>query len=183
MVVLAFLCMVSIVLRYRRAAGVERKQINWLLYAVSLFATFYAIYIPFQAWGPGFWGLFLDLFFMAIPLAIGIAVLRYRLYDIDLIIRRTLQYTLLTGLLALVYFGSVVVLQNVIESLTGEQSPVVIVFSTLTIAGLFNPLRTGSRASSTAAFSVKSTTPSRPWPASLWSPGMRSTWTILPMPF
>ncbi len=141
MIVLALLCVVSIILRYRRAAGVERKQIKWLLYAVSLFGIFYVPYTMFQAWGGQILGLFIDIFFITIPLAIGIAILRYRLWDIDIIIRRTLQYALLTGLLALIYFGSVVILQSVTEYLFGEQSPIVIVLSTLAIAALFNPLR------------------------------------------
>ena len=75
-----------------------------------------------------------------IPIAMGISILRYRLWDIDLIIRRTLLYALLSGLLGLVYFGSVVLLRQVLGGLTGESS-VVLVLSTLLIAALFNPLR------------------------------------------
>ncbi len=80
-----------------------------------------------------------------ISFSLAIAILRYRLFDIDVIIRKTLQYTLLTGLLALVYFGSVLMLQTLVENLTGEQSQLVIVLSTLAIAALFNPIRSASQ--------------------------------------
>ena len=142
MILLALLCVTSVILRYRGAGSVERKQIKWLLFAVGLFVTFFALSQFLQSWGQeDLLSVLMNLFVLAIPLAIGIAILRYRLWDIDLIIRKTLQYALLTGFLALVYFGSVILLQSLTENLFGEQSPLVIVLSTLAIAALFNPLR------------------------------------------
>jgi hypothetical protein len=137
------LCAVSLLVRFRSTKGIEREQIKWLFYAGGLFA---AIYVPTfigdtYSQTENIWNILLAIGMLAIPAAIAIAILRYRLYDIDIIIRRTLQYALLTGLLVLFYFGSVVLLQTLVENLTGEQSPLVIVLSTLAIAALFNPLR------------------------------------------
>jgi len=83
-----------------------------------------------------------DFVGLLIPLSLGISILCYRLWDIDVVIRRTLQYSLLTGLQALTYFGGVAVLQANLGPLTGSaNSPLVIVIATLGIAALFNPLR------------------------------------------
>ena len=135
---------VSLYVRYRRAREVERQQIKWLLYAGALFAAVYTLAV-FPANESAF-SVLANLLFvasiLAMPAAIAVAILRYRLYDIDVIIRRTLQYALLTGLLALVYFGSVLLLQSLVQTLTGQsRSPIVIVISTLGLAALFNPLR------------------------------------------
>lgn len=137
------ICTISLLIRFRRAGGVEREQIKWLFFAAAIFALSYVpTFIQNDFSDPeNIWNIFWFIGMMAIPIAIAIAILRYRLYDIDIIIRRTLQYTLLTGLLVMVYFGSVVLLQSLVENITGGQSPFVIVISTLAIAALFNPLR------------------------------------------
>jgi hypothetical protein len=138
------LCAVSLFLRFRRARGVEREQIKWLFYAGAIFVVFYmpAFIGNTYSQAENFLNLLLPIGMSTLPIAIAIAILRYRLYDIDLIIRKTLQYALLTGLLVLVYFGSVVLLQSLVENLSGGQSALAIVLSTLTIAALFNPMRT-----------------------------------------
>jgi len=134
---------ISLFIRYRHAPHGERQQIKWLLYAGSLFAAIYspsAIFSDVElnnAWI----NLVFTLSILAFPAAIAIAILRYRLYDIDLLIRRTLQYTLVTGLLALVYLGGITLLQAIFTNVTGQQSSLAIALSTLAIAALFNPVR------------------------------------------
>jgi hypothetical protein len=137
------LCVASLLVRFRYAQDIERQQIKWLIYAASIFAVSYVptfIQSDFSD-ANNIWNIFWMFGMFAIPAGIAIAILRYRLYDIDIIIRRTLQYTILTGMLVTVYFGIVLLLQGLVENLTGEQSPIVIVISTLAIAALFNPLR------------------------------------------
>jgi hypothetical protein len=79
--------------------------------------------------------------FTAVPIAVGFAVLKYRLYDIDLLINRTIVYGSLTAMLVALYFGGIVLSQRVFVSLTDQQSTLAVVASTLAIAALFNPLR------------------------------------------
>ncbi|MCO6452241.1 MAG: hypothetical protein J5I90_15775 [Caldilineales bacterium] len=134
----------SLFVRYRRAATVEREQIKWLLYAAAFFAIAYGLTFFLtdpNASGDSWGNLLLTTAVLALPIAIAIAILRYRLYDIDIIIRKTLQYGVLTAMLALVYFGLIVLLQTLFGQATGEQSPIIIVVSTLVIAALFTPLR------------------------------------------
>ena len=127
---------VSLVLRLRRAAGVERQQLKWFVYAVTLFALIFPPSIIVL--GDGRLVVFL---LPLVPAAAGIAILRYRLFDIDVVINRTLVYGALTVMLAAAYFATVVASQYVFRALTGQESQLAIVASTLTIAALFVPLR------------------------------------------
>ena len=133
--------------RYLRAAdAVTRKQIQWFVVALCLLALGTIVDIvtgsASKSSDHGYFSDLDNLWSLVLPAAITIAILRYRLWDIDLLIRRTLIYGVLTGLLALAYFGSVVVLQRLFQALTGQaQSQIVTVLSTLAIAALFVPLR------------------------------------------
>jgi hypothetical protein len=140
-------CGASIVIRFRRAQGVERQQLKWFAYAVvcglAVFAVIIASVFVLPPQDQDVLGYGFDLILIALPVATGIAILRYRLFDIDVIVRRTLVYGTLTATLAAVYFGCVVGAQAIAQALTGQQSvpTPVIVASTLLIAALFSPLR------------------------------------------
>jgi hypothetical protein len=129
---------VSLVLRLRRAVGVERQQLKWFVYAVSLFALVAPSSVV--AFGDG---RVLVVLLPLVPAAAGIAILKHRLYDIDVIINRTLVYGALTATLVAVYLGGVAITQSGLRLLTGqEQQPqLAVVASTLAIAALFGPLR------------------------------------------
>jgi hypothetical protein len=138
---------VAVVLRWRRSTDQERQQLKWLVYVVALavvagLAGLAGGYVWFYSYVPAVLLVTAGVG-LGIPAAIGVAVLKYRLYNIDLIINRTLVYGSLTLMLALVYFGGVTATQVVFTALTGqeEQPQLAIVISTLLIAALFNPLR------------------------------------------
>jgi hypothetical protein len=133
-------------LRFRRGNGTERQQIKWLAYAAMLLGVTALVgeILDLLLGSLGGWFPWVIVVaFLGIPLSIGAAMLHYRLYEIDIIINRTLVYGSLSTTLVLVYFGGVTVTQAVFTVLTGqeEQPQLAIVVSTLVIAALFNPLR------------------------------------------
>lgn len=144
----------SQIYRYRNiSTPLEQQQTKWVIYGVSLWLLFMMIstipYMMFLRLPTGsalpWWAPFMTLVWFSsltfLPISLTIAVMRYRLYDIDILINRSLVYGLLTFVLALVYFGSIVVLQSFFRTLTGQQAPIAIVISTLAIAALFQPMR------------------------------------------
>jgi len=143
---------VSLILRFRRSRGEVREQIKWIAFAASVVGVGFSFFMIGSLLGEdaaggvrSLWQKLVEdavtLSFAVVPIAVGFAVLRYRLYDIEVLINRTLVYGALTVTLVLVYLGSVVSLQYVFRALTGQESQLAIVASTLAIAALFNPLR------------------------------------------
>ena len=145
----------SLVLRYRRCGSEVREQIKWIAFAAALVGLVYLsglfselVFAPGSLVGedaPPLWveiqRNMLMLSYAGVPVSIGFAVLKYRLYDIDVIINRALVYGSLTATLLAAYIGGVVLLQRVFVALTGEESTLAVVGSTLVIAALFAPLR------------------------------------------
>ncbi len=141
---LLFASAASLVVRFRRSGSVERQQIKWLALAALAIPVWFLTNAPIQAAVPNLFLVVDSLIVSAlIPLAAGIAILRYRLYDIDVIINRALVYGLLTVMLAALYLGGVTATQATFRALSGqeEQPQLAVVVSTLVIAALFNPLR------------------------------------------
>lgn len=142
-----------LIYRYVRVLSYsQRQQAKWLVFALATFAVLIVLYALIGSLVPGLAapdapyqlvsGILTSLVFLFLPLSVGIAILRSQLWDIDVIIRRTLIYSILTVILALIYAGLVFVFGAVLRGLFGQQqNPVAIVVSTLVIAALFQPLR------------------------------------------
>jgi hypothetical protein len=138
----------SVIVRLRRSRGVERRQLEWFAYVTALFfggamLTGVVSDLSGVEW-LGSTSFVLSIVGLScLPIAVGIAVLKYRLYDIDIIINRTLVYGSLTLMLLLVYLGGITTTQALFRTLTGQQQQpqLAVVVSTLAIAALFNPLR------------------------------------------
>ena len=148
-------------LRYRRSGGEERQQIKWLAFSASITGVVYLAIMggglinwlilapetPSDLGTQSWWGALLEdvmlLSFSGIPVAIGFAILKYRLYEIDILINRALVYGSLTAMLALVYLGGVATTQAIFRTLTSQenQPQLAVVISTLAIAALSNPFR------------------------------------------
>jgi hypothetical protein len=149
----------SLVMRYRRSGGEVRQQIKWIAFAALFMGVLYLgimstgilVWLVSAPEGPSdlgtrsLWGALLEdvgvLSFAGVPVAIGFAVLKYRLYDIGLLINRTLVYGALTATLVAVYVGSIVVFQGLLRAFIGQESQLAIVASTLAVVAPFNPLR------------------------------------------
>jgi hypothetical protein len=136
--------LIPVFIRLQSAEARERQQLKWFAYGAAVFlGAFFLMGAAFKIGGP--WAAFVVIVsgLSAFPVAVGIAILRYRLYDIDLIINRTLVYGSLTLMLGLVYFGGVTATQALFHTLTGQQKlpQIAVMASTLLIAALFTPLR------------------------------------------
>jgi hypothetical protein len=143
---LALVAASSLFARRRRARGIESQQLKWFTYAVAVAVSgniLKGVLLPLisETWAVWVGSPLVAAGTLGIPVAMGIAIIRYRLYEIDLIINRTLVYGSLTAMLGVVYFGSVTALQYLLSLLTGQGNTLAIVASTLAIAALFNPLR------------------------------------------
>jgi hypothetical protein len=156
----AIIIIIAQIYRYRRVSTlIQRQQTKWVMYGLTvtivcdLIVALPTFLLPLLLPSAGstqfavFYGVFFEtaitFFTFLVPISFGVAILRNRLWDIDIIINRTLVYGLLTGILAALYVGLIIGLESLVRAITGQasQQPVVIVVSTLAIAGLFQPLR------------------------------------------
>jgi hypothetical protein len=131
----------SLIVRFRRARGEQRQQIKWLALAGAVAGTCVIVFMAvYDVVGEAVANAAIMVGVLGLPLAAGIAILRYRLYDIDVVINRTLVYGALTATLAVTYLGSVLLLQALLNGITGD-SGLAVAGSTLAVAALFRPAR------------------------------------------
>jgi PAS domain S-box-containing protein len=143
---LGLIAATSLLVRLRSSTGVERQQVKWFAYAVAVLAASTTLaYVVSETMGLVWLGwvssVLVIVSVVGLPVAVGVAILRYHLYNIDLLINRTLVYGSLTAVLAAVYLGSIVLFQVIFRTFTGQRSQLAVVVSTLAIAALFTPLR------------------------------------------
>jgi len=138
---LTIAALISLILRFRRARERERQQIKWLTYGTTIMATLIVGGVLLLPDPNGLFQLIFPVAIICLPLSIGISILRHQLYNIDVLINRTLVYATLTALLALIYFGLIFALQDLLGGIIKSNNDVAIVISTLSIAALFQPLR------------------------------------------
>ena len=136
---------VSLVVRFRRAQGELRQQLKWLVAAAALLGCTFVVSIPLwtisASWAGIAWTLLFSISTTAIPVATAFAILRYRLYEIDVIIRRTLSYAVLLAALAGVYLTGVALFGTLLRDVVGSSSGAVVTISTLAAAAAFQPAR------------------------------------------
>jgi hypothetical protein len=138
----AVIVFLSAIVRFRQSRTQERQQMKWLLVGVAFMALFTLLGLGLNFGLNSTLGAFLvNAASLGPAVGVGVALVRHKLYEVDILIRRTLQYSLLSGLLALTYFGLITILQGVFRSFSGQQSEISVVLSTLAIAALFFPLR------------------------------------------
>lgn len=130
----------GLVARFRRSRGAERQQLKWFIFAATLSIGIIAVWFT-NVLGVALGAASAVVIGLALPAAIGIAILRYRLYDIDVIVRRTLVYAILTAALGAVYAGLVLGLQQLLSGLASSGGPLAVAISTLAVAALFQPVR------------------------------------------
>lgn len=141
-----FAALASLVIRFRRARGDERQQLKWFTYAAALgVATIpFNIIVGFWAQTVAVWAQTVsNIVFLALPLAVGVAIFKYRLYEIDLLINRTLVYVPLTAILAGVFAASITLSQKLFIAITGTTSDAATVLTTLIVVAAFDPLKSG----------------------------------------
>lgn len=144
-----FASVAALLLRLRAADGIERKQVQWLLAAGVLISLPFGLYLA----APSKLGeILITLGFLSIPTAATVAILRYRLWDIDVIVNRTLVYVPLTGLLTGLYTIAVTAFQRAFVVITGEESDAPVILSALVLASLFTPIKNRLQAAVDARF-------------------------------